>query len=254
MELDKGAASTAWNWIKDTAQAAWNWIKNAAKSAWEWTKQKAAEFWNWFAGDDGFLEDFFEVVGHLTWGLLGTTAGFLFSLVNFTIGNIIVAIHNSKAANAMDQWEYASLTIGGPANENDIIGNYGGLLNLGGAGAAVTIGPFVFFQGSPSSLASLASQTGQAAPKSIQDYYANESPMTIYMSKQNLRTADHEEGHEDQNLLYGPFTLLFGLIFSLIPNAANSPQSSGWYWYDRQANRWSSGRNSPFKPNPNVHP
>jgi RHS repeat-associated protein len=243
----KGAAGTAWNWIKDTAQAAWNWIKNAAKTAWEWTKQKAAEFWNWFAGDDGFLEDFFEIVVHLTWGLPGTLVGLLFTLFNFTIGNLIVAIHNSKAANAMDQWEYASLTIGGPANENDIIGNYGGILNLGGLSEAVTLGPFVFFQGSGSA----ARGTGA---KSIQDYYVNETPMSIYLSKQNLRTADHEEGHEDQNLLYGPFTLLFGLIFSLIPNAAKSPHSSGWYWFDRQANMWSSGRNSPFKPNPNVHP
>jgi len=244
-EWVKGAATSAWNWIKEAASAAWNWIKEAASAVWEWTKQKAAEFWNWFAGDDGFLEDFLEVVGHLTWGLPATLAGFLFSLFNFTIGNIVVAIHNDSA-DAAHQWEYASLSIGGPNNENDIIGNYGGILNLGGFGEAVTLGPFVFFQGS-------GDEAIRRGSSSIQDYFATETGSSIYLSQQNLRVADHEEGHEDQNLLYGPFTLLFGLIFSLLPNAGGSPHNSGWYWYDRQANKWSGG-NSIANPNPNVHP
>jgi RHS repeat-associated protein len=242
----KGAASAAWDWIKGAATTAWNWIKETASAVWEWTKQKAAEFWNWFAGDDGFLEDFLEVVGHLTWGLPATLAGFLFSLFNFTIGNLIVAIHNDSAA-ANDQWEYASISIGGPNNEDDIIGNYGGILNLGGLSEAVTLGPFVFFQGS-------GAAAKAAGAKDIQDYYANhESPQSIYLSATNLRTADHEEGHEDQNLLFGPLTLLFGLIFSLLPNAFGSPHNSGWYWYDRQANKWSGG-NSITNPNTTVHP
>ncbi|PWV56385.1 SpvB/TcaC N-terminal domain-containing protein [Chitinophaga sp. S165] len=242
----KGAASAAWDWIKGAAATAWNWIKETASAVWEWTKQKATEFWNWFAGDDGFLEDFLEVVGHLTWGLPATAAGFLFSLVNFTIGNIVVAIHNAIEP-ANNQWEYASISIGGPNNENDIIGNYGGLLNLGGLQEAVTLGPFVFFQGSGAAATS-AGATG------IQDYYANhENVQPIYLSATPLRVADHEEGHEDQNLLYGPFTLLLGFIFSLIPNWLKKQHSTGWFWYDRQANKWSGG-NSIANPNPNVHP
>lgn len=242
----KGAAGAAWDWIKEAASAAWDWIKETASAVWEWTKQKAAEFWNWFAGDDGFLEDFLEIVGHLTWGLPATIAGFLFSLFNFTIGNLVVAIHNDLAA-AGDEWEYASISIGGPNNENDIIGNYGGILNAGGRGAAVTLGPFVFFQGSLKE-AKAKHATG------IQDYYANhETADFIYQSSTALHTADHEEGHEDQNLLYGPLTLLFGLIFSLLPNAFGANEKGGWYWYDRQANKWSGG-NSITNPNTGVHP
>ncbi|WP_198315769.1 SpvB/TcaC N-terminal domain-containing protein [Chitinophaga tropicalis] len=241
----KGAASAAWEWIKSAASAAWNWIKETASAVWEWTKQKAAEFWNWFAGDDGFLEDFLEIVGHLTWGSLATAAGLLFSIFNFTIGNLVVAIHNA-IADPGKRWEYASISIGGPNNEDDIIGNYGGILNAGGLGAAVTLGPFVFFQGAP--------HEAPPAAKGIQDYYAHhEAASSIYKSVAHLHTAEHEEGHEDQNLLYGPLTLLFGLIFSLLPNAGGADKKSGWYWYDRQANKWSGG-NSIINPNTGVHP
>jgi RHS repeat-associated protein len=241
----KGAASTAWNWTKGAATSAWNWTKGAASTAWNWTKGAATSAWNWLAGDDGFFEDAFEVVGHLTWGALGTAVGALVTATNLTLGNLITAGHNAFS-NSANNWEYASISIGGPNDEDDIIGNYGGLFNLGGLGAALTIGPFVFFQGSGAE----AKATGKAG---VKDYFAGESPLTIYGSKQKLRTADHEEGHEDQYLLYGPFALLFGIAFSLLPNAFGAPESSGSYWFDRQANRW-SGKNSPFNPNNRVHP
>ena len=241
----KAAASAAWNWAKNAARTAWTWIKGAAAAVWNWTKGAARTAWNWLAGDDGFFEDAIEVIGHLTWGALGTVVGLLVTAFNLTIGNLVTAIHNAGTNNA-DDWDYATISIGGPNNENDIIGNYGGLFNLGGLGAALTIGPFVFFQGSgPSARA--------AGSTSVRDFFRTESPSSIYLSQQNLRTADHEEGHEDQYLLYGPFALFFGIIFSLLPNAFGASQSSGWFWFDRQANRW-SGQNSLFNPNTAVHP
>jgi RHS repeat-associated protein len=241
----KRAATAAWNWTKGAARSAWNWIKGAATSAWNWTKGAARKAWDWLAGDDGFFEDAVEIIGHLTWGALGTSVGLLVTAINLTIGNLITAIHNAFTSDA-DDWDYASITIGGPNDEDDIIGNYGGLFNLGGLGNAVTIGPFVFFQGSGKD-AKAAGNTG------VRDYFKTESGSNIYLAKQNLRVADHEEGHEDQYLLYGPFALFFGIIFSLVPNALNSPHSSGWYWFDRQANKW-SGHNSIFNPNTAVHP
>ena len=255
----KGAAATAWNWTKRAATAAWNWTKGAARAAWNWTKQAAATAWNWtkkaaraawdwLAGDDGFFEDAVEIIGHLTWGALGTTVGLLVTVFNLTIGNLITALHNA-GTNDADDWDYASISIGGPNAENDIIGNYGGLFNLGGMGAALTIGPFVFFQGSG---ATARAETRYTAT-GVRDWFRQEHAGPIYGSHQNLQVADHEEGHEDQYLLYGPFALFFGIIFSLLPNATGASQSSGWYWFDRQANKW-SGSNSPFSPNAAVHP
>lgn len=226
----------------------WNEIKGAASSAWNGIKGAASSAWNGLAGDDGFFEDAFEVIGHLTWGSLGTAVGALVTAVNLTIGNLVTAVHNAFSSN---KWEYASLSIGGPNGEDDIIGNYGGLFNMGELKAAVTLGPFVFFQGSG---ADAKGKKGNGA-SGVQDYYAKQSPIyNIYGNKQPLRIADHEEGHEDQNLLYGPLTLPLGLIFSLLPNAlGEDTEYSGWFWFDRQANRW-SGKNSPFTPNNSVHP
>jgi RHS repeat-associated protein len=241
----KRAATAAWNWTKGAARTAWNWIKGAATAAWNWTKGAARAAWDWLAGDDGFFEDAFEIIGHLTWGALGTTVGLLTTAINLTIGNLVTAIHNAFTSDTND-WAYASITIGGPNDENDIIGNYGGLFNLGGLGAALTIGPFVFFQGSAAS-ARASGSTG------VRDYFKTEPGSSIYLSRQNLHVADHEEGHEDQYLLYGPFALFFGTIFSLLPNTFGASESSGWYWFDRQANKW-SGQNSPFNPNTGVHP
>jgi RHS repeat-associated protein len=244
----KGAVATAWTWIKNAAVTAWNWTKRAASAAWNWTKKAARAAWDWLAGDDGFFEDAVEIIGHLTWGALGTTVGLLVTAFNLTIGNLITAIHNAFASDA-DDWDYGSISIGGPNDENDIIGNYGGLFNLGGLGAALTIGPFVFFQGSR---AAARGETRYTAT-SIRDWFKQERAGAVYGSKQNLHVADHEEGHEDQYLLYGPFALFFGIIFSLVPNAVGAAESSGWFWFDRQANRW-SGSNSPFNANAAVHP
>ena len=221
------------------------YLKEFIANIWDDLKQLLEDFWKWLTQDDGFLEDALEFLGHITWGSLGTAVGLLVTVFNLTIGNLVTLIHNLAVA-PEDAWDYATFSIGGPAGEDDIIGNYGGLFNLGGMGAAVTLGPFVFFQGS-----------GRAARarghSSVRDFFANESPGTIYGSQSGLRTADHEEGHEDQNLLYGPATLFIGLFFSLVPNAAGASHSSGWYWYDRQANRWSGGNNM-LNPNTTVHP
>ena len=202
-----------------------------------------SKVWNWLFGNDAVVEDSLEVIGHLTWGLPGTLLGIATTVANFTIGNLVTGIHN-LFTNDADDWEYASVSIGGPNNEDDIIGNYGGFLNLGGG--AITFGPFVFFAGSKQDFAA----TGASG---IQDYYANHdqpTPGWPYGATKGLRTAEHEEGHEDQNLIYGPFALLIGLVFSLVPNIVGAnPKTSPLYWYDRQANRL-SGQNSPVNPGP----
>ncbi len=66
-------------------------------------------------------------------------------------------------------------------------------------------------------------------------------------------TSDHEKGHTDQNLIYGPLAPLLGLFFSLVPNILGKSFNSKWFWFDRQANRF-SGKNNPFHPNTAVHP
>ncbi len=245
----KGAAEKAWDWTKNAASAAWNWTKEAFSTAWNWIKEKASAAWEWLTKDDGFFEDFLEILGHLTWGLPGTLFGLTVTLLNFTIGNLIVAIHNIFTDDKHD-WEYAGISIGGPGGEDDIIGNYGGFLNIAGLGSAITFGPFVYFNGS-------YEEAVNSKAKSVKDFYANVETPTAghpYGAKTGLRTADHEEGHEDQNLMYGPFTLLMGLVFSLVPNAIGAnTATSGWYWYDRQANKL-SGKNSVLNPNKKVHP
>ncbi len=158
---------------------------------------------------------------------------------------MVTAVHN-LVADAAHRWDYATIDIGGPNSSYPIIGNYGGLLNLTPLGAAITLGPFVFFEGS-------GADARAGGNTSARDYFARESPSSIYGSRQPLLTAQHEKGHTDQNMLYGPLAPIFGLIFSLIPNAAGVPESSGVYWFDRQANKW-SGANNPFNPNTTVHP
>jgi hypothetical protein len=167
----------------------------------------------------------------------------LFSLFNLTIGNLITAIHNA-ASDANNKWAYATIDIGGPKGDLPMIGNYGGILSAGGLGAAVTIGPFVFFQG--------------VAPgeDSVRTHYKNEAPLSIYGSTGLLQTAQHEKGHTEQNLVYGPLAPIFGIIFSLVPNGLHKntvDPSVGWYWFDRQANKW-GGANNPFNPNSTMYP
>lgn len=189
----------------------------------------------------------------MTWGLPATAIGAAASLINLTTGNILTAVHNIFA-DAASQWDYATIDIGGPNGGLPIIGNYGGWLNvLGGPGGAFTTGPFVFLEGGGSTTPGV----GGAPPThtSGRDYYANEALRSdIYGNQQPLHTATHEKGHTDQNLVYGPLYLPFAIIFSLLPNAWNANvNTSGWFWFDRQANRW-SGPNNPFNPNAVINP
>jgi RHS repeat-associated protein len=252
----KHAASAAWNWTKHAAATVWTGIKRGASAAWNWTKKAAATVWsglktagaatgNWFkkATITIWKSPVFKIIGHLTWGLPGTLVGLLVALFNLTIGNLITAIHNAASDDA-HKWAYASLDVGGPKGDLPMIGNYGGVLSAGGFGAAVTLGPFVFFQGTP------------AGGGSVRKGYEKEAASSIYGSTGHLQTAQHEKGHTEQNLVYGPLTLIFGLVFSLLPNALHAnpkDPSVGWYWFDRQANKW-GGANNPFESNPNMYP
>jgi hypothetical protein len=252
----KHAASEAWNWTKSAASTAWSGIKSAASAIWNWTKKAASAAWSgiktaasatgsWFkkAVTTIWKSPLFKIIGHLTWGLPGTVIGLLFSLFNLTIGNLITAIHNA-ASDADHKWAYATIDIGGPKGDLPMIGNYGGVLSAGHIGAALTIGPFVLFQGTP------------PGGGSVREAYKDEAPRSIYGSTEHLQTAQHEKGHTEQNLVYGPLTLIFGVIFSLLPNAFHADTkdpSVGWYWFDRQANKW-GGANNPFNPNAGMYP
>ena len=236
------ALTSAWRATRDAISGAWKATKEAFSGAWKKTKQAFKDAGHWLYEKVSTVWDSipFRVIGHLTWGSLGTAIGLAVSLINLTIGNLVTAIHN-LASDAAHKWGYATISIGGPKDSNPIIGNYGGLFNLSSFDEAVTLGPFVFFGGSPSG--------GQ----SVRDQYANELPWQIYNSQQNLLTSDHEKGHTDQNLIYGPLAPLLGLFFSLVPNILGKSFNSKWFWFDRQANRF-SGKNNPFHPNTAVHP
>jgi hypothetical protein len=287
----KQAASSAWNWTKQAAATAWNWARHAATSAWNWTKeavpaawtrtkQAVSSAWNttktaaetawnttksavraagrwirgaaaaagtWLKNTASSVWDstVFRIIAHLTWGALGTAIGALVTAVNLTVGNAVTAVHN-LVADAAHQWDYATMNVGGPNGNLPIIGNYGGLFNLSSFEEAVTIGPFVFFGGS-------GADARAAGRSDVKDLYANETPWNPYATQQALLTAQHEKGHTDQNMLYGPLAPIFGVVFSLLPNALGKSQTSWWFWFDRQANKW-SGKNNPFNPNTHVHP
>ncbi|KAB2928252.1 MAG: hypothetical protein F9K24_22110 [Leptonema illini] len=202
-----------------------------------------AKFFFGTKGSDGFLEDAAEFLGHVTWGLHGTLWGASFALLNVTLGNAFVAgvrFRNwyNKSTGPVPDW--ASVSIGGPNGEDDIIGLYGGFLNWAPNGSAMTLGSFVFFNG-------MGAKNALTSGKVSKHYDSN----TLFS------LASHEEGHEDQNLVYGPLQPIFGFLFSLLPNWLDSGlrssqvkqkwRNSNWYWLDRQANQW-HGDYSPNHP------
>lgn len=225
--------------------------------------------WDWLTGDDGLLEDAGEFIGHATWGAPNTLLGLGTSLLNFTVGNAATAIHNNFTSNK--PWEYASMSLGGPNRENDVIGNYGGLFNMMGLGDAFTLGPSVFYGGShqeatrpryvPNTSGTSFPPYTRYTPSGIEDYYKHEPRHSIYDSDALMTTTQHEEGHEDQNLLYGPLAPLFGLGFSLLPNTLNQlnimdvpmDRTSWPYWYDRQASTFGGPQYGPFNTNPDIY-
>lgn len=254
----KGLANPVFKWLDDLIAKT---IVNLTRQTVESVERRISEAissietpiknaWNSLAADDAFFEDALEFIGHLTWGLPGTLIGAAIASINLTFGNLVVGIHNIFSSN-QDDLEYAGISIGGPNDEDDIIGNYGGFLNFAPLGNAFTVGPFAFFFGSPD----MVRTETIGMTSDVKEYYGKyEAPRPIYGSNTPLRTADHEEGHEDQNLVYGPISWLLGVIFSVIPGQIfNTPVRDPIYWYDRQANKW-SGKNSPANPNTTVHP
>ncbi len=181
---------------------------------------------------DSVWENAAEIIGHLTYGAVGTAIGALVTGLNLTIGNIVPAfshlysmVHNSSAERA---WRnsgnttplpvsdrhtpisWAGIKFGGPAGENDIISSYGGFFNFGDRKdeEAFTIGPFVHYIG-----------------RDVMEDVPNNSVMhpNVKVSRfggiEQVSFTQHERGHVRQNLVYGPLAPIIGFFGSMLPQA-----------------------------------
>ncbi|TGM89382.1 polymorphic toxin-type HINT domain-containing protein, partial [Leptospira licerasiae] len=70
---------------------------------------------------DSIGENLLETLGHLTTGLPATIVGGASALLDLTLGNAVVGIHNLFTDDKGD-WNYAKAHLGGPNGENDFIG------------------------------------------------------------------------------------------------------------------------------------
>ncbi|TGL70914.1 hypothetical protein [Leptospira kmetyi] len=141
---------------------------------------------------DGVLENLTEAAGHLTTGLPSTIVAGTAALLDLTLGNAVVGIHN-LFTNDNGDWKYAVPYIGGPNGENDFIGiansSLPAIINSYGMGG----GPFAFFNSNQGS---------------YQNVFHNE------WGKQGvLALATHELGHVIQSTspIQNPFAFFYPL-------------------------------------------